>query len=143
MFETNDSAKVDNVFNAYGDDSHLWSNVLLTIHIPWFYIVINKRVDDDLVKRDMVLLSSLDELNEINAGDQGQVEQVYLVSPGNINKRDRWMMEPLKKVLSGLEPNINQPVNVYVVGDGRQYVDSGLGSKVEELREIKTVYVNS
>lgn len=143
MFETNKSAKVDNALNVYGDDNHLWSQVLLSIHTPWFYIVINNRVDEDLVKRNILLLSKLDELSKINAGAQGQVEQVYLVSPGHINKCDRWMMEPLERVLSGLEPHYDQSANVYVVGDGRQYVDSGLGSSAEELREMKTVYVNS
>ena len=71
-----------------------------------------------------------------------EVIEVSLVSPGHVNKTNQWKMEALEKVRIGQEPDLDheQEAIIFVLKNGRKYVDSGLGTPINKLVDITTVY---
>ena len=142
MFETNDFARMNNPLSLFGDDSHLWSHVSLRIHVPWFYVTYSMDYDDGSKRVNILFVSNINDLVSMNSETSIQVEQVYLVSPGHLNKSEEWLMEPIGEILVGLEPKHDQAVYIYIVKNGNRYIDSALGSKEAVLRDITTIYTN-
>ncbi|MFK5915562.1 MAG: hypothetical protein QM484_14440 [Woeseiaceae bacterium] len=143
MFETNDMAKINNPLSLHGDDANLWSHVTLRIHIPWFYIIYNMKYTDGTKRQDIILVTNINDLIGLINEKLIEIEQIYLVSPSHINKSNKWMMEPIEAIFVGLEPDHELYAHVYVVEKGSRYMDSGLGSKENELRDIQPLYMNS
>jgi len=142
MFETNNMSRMNNPLTLLGDDNYLWSNVSLRLHVPWFYVVYNIDYEDDSKNLEILFVSNIKELINMSNEIIVHIEQVYLVSPGHLNKCDKWMMEPIDKILEGSEPEYNQISHIYIVENGNRYIDSGFGSKEEKLINIKTLYAN-
>ena len=142
VFETNELSKVYNPFSTPENEEYLWTHVSLRLHIPWFYIIYNIELEEGGM-RNMLLVTSIDDLIEINKDTKINVEHIYLVSPEHMNKSKRWMMDPIKEILSGLDPEHEQSSYVYVLENGKRYVYSFMSSSEEELRNIKTIYTNA
>ena len=142
MFETNNTSRMHNPLSLLGDANHLWAHVSLRIHVPWFYVVFSMSYEDGSRKSDILFVSNIDDVIGMNHEPLIQLEEVYLVSPGHLNKSSKWLMEPLGKLLVGLEPEHDQYAHIYVVENGNRYLDSALGSKEEELRGINTLFSN-
>ena len=142
MFETNDMSRMNNPLTLLGDDNYLWSNVSLRLHVPWFYVVYSIDYEDDSKNLDILFVSNIKELINMSNEIIVHIDQVYLVSPGHLNKSDKWMMEPIDKIMEGSEPEYNQISHIYIVENGNRYIDSGFGSKEEKLINIKTLYAN-
>ncbi len=144
MFETNSLSKIVNPLARY-DESHLWSAVSLRIHLPWFYVVLSNGDIDGLKRVDMLFISNVNDLVDMNYAPSIQVLQAYLVSPGHLNESDKWKMEEISCIKSGLEPERDQLAYIYELENGHRYIESALGSKETDLRDINTIYaaVNS
>jgi len=142
MFETNDMAKMNNPLALLGDESYLWSHVSLRIHVPWFYVIFSMIYEDGSKKSDILFVSNIRDLVSMNNEAFIQIEQIYLVSPAHLNNTEKWMMEPIREIMVGLEPKHDQLAHVYIVENGNRYLDSALGSQEKELRDVKTVYEN-
>jgi len=139
MFETNSLSKIVNPLARF-DESHLWSAVSLRIHLPWFYVVLSNGDVDGLERVDMLFVSNVNDLIDMRRDLSVQVLQAYLVSPGHLNESDKWKMEEISHIKSGLEPERDQLAYVYELENGHRYIESALGSKEADLRDIDTIY---
>ena len=144
MFETNDMAKMQNpppglIGRAGG---HFWSHVTLKLEAPWFHIAFNVQASDGSKRQNVIFVTDIRDLVNINNDKLFEIEQVYLVSPERINKNGKWMMEPVSKILAGLEPEYDLSAYIYVLENGNRYMDSDLGTKEQQLKDVRPIYTS-
>lgn len=145
MFETNDIARLNNqppsLVNGVGEQ--FWSHVTLKLDAPWFHIAFNVQASDGSKRQNVIFVTDIGDLVDLNNDKLFEIEQVYLVSPGRINKHGKWMMEVVSNILAGLEPDYDLFSYIYVLENGDRYINSDLDSKEHELRDIQPIYINS
>jgi len=145
MFETNDMAKLNNPPPSLvsGVGGQFWSHVTLKLDAPWFHIAFNIQSSNGSIRQNVIFVTDIKDLVDLNNDKLFEIEQVYLVSPGHINKYGKWMMEPVSEILAGLEPEYDLLAYIYVLENGNRYMDSDLGTREQQLMDVKPIYINS
>jgi len=139
MFETHEDGEVS--MPELGDrGKHWWNFVQLSFHLPWFHVAYQTVAADSNVQ--VMFLPHIDQLIELSSNKEFKIIQVDLVSPGHVNDKGIWKMEPIKEILYAEEPNISheQTAFVYVVLNGDRYVFSMLSTAESELLNVRTVF---
>lgn len=65
-----------------------------------------------------------------------EVTHLMLVSPGQLNKSEKWVMEPLREIWRGQDPHHGGTVHVFSLQDGRHYVDAIHAVERDELHGL-------
>lgn len=125
MFETSISAEIS-CPPIFGLDLRLWSYVHLSLHIPWFHVEYEICDINDQYLRQILFLSDIEQLLNLQEEQGSMIVQVDLVSPACVNQQGCWKMEPLCEIWTGVEPKSGQESTVFVVKSGARYVDSNL-----------------
>jgi hypothetical protein len=121
-----------------GDGQHAWPYVTLRLPHSWFVVVYQDQ-EDGIKYRQTVLLDTFIQLLKIN--EIKTITEVHLVSPKYMNGQGRWMMSPLIEILEGIEPKTDgQKAHVYVVKNGKRYVESFMETLEENMLHIKTIF---
>jgi len=114
-FETPDYKKTD-------AEQRVWSFVEQELLLPWIYLQVSRRSGrEDYVS--MLMIYHAHELKEfIDAQSiRMRVEQVYLVTPPQVNGQIRWLMEPLMMAGIVADPQDGSHFIVYQVESGMKY----------------------
>lgn len=141
MFETADHAEipVPDPFRAQGE--RVWAYVEIALHVPWFCLVY--RVPDDEGGghlRRSIFLSEVRQLVEFQARGP-KIYEVQVVLPSHLTGARRWTMQPLAEVWEGVEPKAKgQKSYVYVLANGKRYLNSGLTENETDLIDRKRIY---
>lgn len=138
MFRTSQLAEIP-TSPLYGDEARLWAFVEQSLHTPWFYVTVAECQSGQAL-HTMLLVQEVFTLEALLARQNAslKVTEVQLVSPSHVNKSDRWLMEPLIKLVQiscqgaqGYE---------YCVKGGKWYADQAeealSGSESESRRII-------
>ena len=112
----------------------------MRLHTPWFYITYTIKYEDDSELRHILLVSQVNDLKQFKNDKDTHIDSVYLVSPSHLNKSPHWQMEPIQKILVGLEPECDQYRYIFILQNGNRYFDSGLCNKESELRSLTTLF---
>lgn len=107
-----------------GQDRDIWSYVHLTLSRPWFFATYSLNSPQGQVG-ETALLSSVEQVSQLLEGgsDSVEVQQLMLVSPGELNRAGSWQMEPLLEIWRGRLADSNDRVLMYRLADGRHYID--------------------
>lgn len=126
MFRTSDHARHPVLSALAGQGGHVWSYVNLTQDKVWFYASYQVRKSEMGTWPETILLSAVDQVRELCRGFDGVIENIelMLVSPGYVNQTDAWKMDPLHEIWCGQDPKHRNNIFVYVLSDGRRYIDS-------------------
>jgi hypothetical protein len=121
-----------------GKGKHAWPFVALNLNHPWFVVVYQEQ-EGGIRYRKTLLLDTCFPLLEIN--EQKTITEVHLVSPEHMNEEGRWMMSPLIEILEGIEPEADgQKARVYVVENGKRYVESSMDTLEENMLQLKSIF---
>jgi hypothetical protein len=103
-------------------DLRFWSLVEQDMISPWFYLQLVE-MRDDKAHRSMLLVQSTHHLeNVVNAQMvNAWIEQVQVVVPAHLNKKKRWVMEPLLEVSCVFDKKSSQWGYIYIVEGGGTY----------------------
>lgn len=139
MFRTVPQAEIplSELFSIDGERA--WSVVFKSLCLPWFYMTyLIDDTENDL--RQTVLISSTEQLLAFPLADKNfTVIEIQLVSPGWLNGKDQWMMEPLVEVWQAQEKESEQLVDIFVLNNRSRYTVGALGSAEGELLNPKLV----
>lgn len=117
MFCTHRSTLISNPELSH--ESAIWSCVEHCIQLPWFYIDVRRKDNDQPTVLQIMDPQIFLELLEQDTEDS-YVEFVQLVSPSQINGTDRWMMEELISLWHLYHPELGGS-ELYEVAGGKYY----------------------
>ena len=142
MFETYSHAKVVMPEELRSPDEQAWWYVKLSLHIPWFYVTCEIDYGNDEILNQMLLITQVKHLVDINKSKTIKIKEVDLVTPGQINGEGKWKMSPLSEIWIGGEPGIEhyQEASLFVLEDGKEYIDSALNTEKKNLLDLTRVF---
>jgi len=144
MFETLDIAEI-NLPDIFSDQGlRTWWYVQRQLHTPWFHVTYLEKYeegDEQLTLRSLVFFTQQQHLIQFAQSPDKIIEEIYIVTPDHINGSSHWQMELLKEIWEGSEPeHIDQISHIYRLDNGKEYVDSGLGSLAVNLLNKKCIF---
>lgn len=122
MFETTNAAELP-FSGVVSPDSRFWSQVQLSLSIPWFFCEyeitsgINKSI------RNVIFLTNIEQLLQLHQHPDLELLQVDLVSPEYINKKGRWLMQTIFEIWAWVDPKTCQKILMYIFQDGTRYLN--------------------
>lgn len=145
MFETVENAEIP-IPPVFGNKGlHFWSYVEMRLHMPWFYVAYRFDTEDGMTMHHMFLLSRVEQLQQAVQERGIEIEEVHIVLPRHMSKKQTWTMMPLAEVWEGVEPETEQPqaAYIYVLADRSRFVDSMLNTKEADLLNKELIYAAS
>jgi hypothetical protein len=140
MFETSTSAEIP-FPAAFGPNIRLWDCVHLNLHIPWFHIEYETMADDGLLLRQMLFITRVIQLLELQQMPDSKIIKVDLVSPAYLNNQENWQMESLSEIWTGIDSTTEQATQVYVLKSGVRYVKSGVPE--DALQDMQKIFIHN
>lgn len=141
MFLTLDQARLPFPVSSSGYSG--WESIEISMCFPFFMVKIGFFIESELVKKNL-FLSSVDQLQHLidmeKSGDI-VIANLYIMCPKHISGGDEWEMHKLAKLYRAVEPK--QPIqscHVFEISDGRKFVDSILGTGIDEIKESILLY---
>ncbi|WP_447747807.1 hypothetical protein [Pseudomonas nicosulfuronedens] len=122
MFKTRESMSVP-IMSVFSHEHSYWAMVERDAKTPWFHVTLRFRTDGHVVSR-IYLPDTVQLLLQLLEGDTESlfVDELQIVTPAKVNKRGKWLMEPLTKVELALGGDDDE-IFIYTTEDGRVYVD--------------------
>lgn len=117
MFRTHRSMLISDPAHSY--ENAIWSCVEHCIELPWFYISVRRKPDNQPVVMQIMDPQVFVELLNQDTKDL-YVDSVQLVSPPKINGTNTWMMEELVSFSHLYHPNLGGS-ELYEVASGKYY----------------------
>lgn len=143
MFETHDQAEIPIRPEFRDSGERLWSYVRTRLHVPWLHVVYGVTHEEDgetYTLRETVFLSEPELLEPLRQTPRLRIVSADLMTPGHVNGTGRWQLEPLCEVWQGTVPKMEGEVaHVYVLKDGRRYVEQAFDATEEELLDKRCV----
>lgn len=142
MFETYSNAKVVIPDGLRDPDEQAWWYVKLSLHIPWFYVTCDIDYGNNEVLTQMLLITQVKHLVGANKSKTFKIKHVDLVIPQQMNQEGNWKMSPLSEIWVGREPGIEhyQEAFIFVLENGKEYIDSGLHTERKDLLDITKIF---
>ncbi|MCG8910328.1 hypothetical protein [Pseudomonas sp. DP-17] len=122
MFKTHESMSVP-IMTTFSHEHSYWAMVERDSKTPWFYVTLRFRRDGHFVSR-IYMPDTVHLLLQLVDGDTESlfVDELQIVTPAKVNKRGKWLMEPLAKVELALGVDDDE-IFIYTTEDGQVYVD--------------------
>lgn len=141
MFRTSNHARHPVLSSFAGKGECVWTYVNLTQETVWFCATYENRASADCSWPETILLSTIEQVVELchDFSERVEVTQLMLVSPGQLNKSEKWIMEPLREIWRGQDPHHGDTVHVFALQDGRHYVDAIHAVERDKLQGLKCV----
>ena len=139
MFKTHQSAEI---FNPLATTSEkYWSYAEIDIQRPWFYVQYSSRFELEGY-RAMLLLSSVEQLQELSLNPVAKITEVNVITPAYINKSDNWKMSSLDKIKkgNGRLAGHDSPIYIYVLKDGTEILHSPVGGRITKKTKFEMVF---
>lgn len=142
MFETNDRNEIVIPFGLLEPGLHAWSCINLRLHVPWFHVVYRVTYIDGTELCFTTYILEREQLIELRQTKGIDLVETSLVSPGHLNGKQRWCMDPLAEIWKAIEPGIShgQEADIYVLSDGSRYVDSAFDTTEDNLLNAQLVF---
>ncbi|MFC5694884.1 hypothetical protein ACFPU0_04835 [Pseudomonas sp. GCM10022186] len=141
MFTTHHSHELG-FMRFFSEDRTYWRMVERNELTPWFHLTLCCFADGQtsthtVMPGDVSLFVDL--LNQPEG--PVQVVDVQVVTPERLNKKGRWLMEPLAKLELAKTPG-HEVAHIYTTVDGHAYYDLPDDTlKLEQLRDWRVLYV--
>lgn len=121
-----------------GHGCDVWTHITLTVDFPWYCLSYSRRPGATVGVTGTEFLSKPDQVAEFLSQTDSiiQVDQLLLVSPPRLNRTSHWQMELLAEVWRGRFKDSGFYVHVYILQDGRRYVDAPNPGDWRALKEM-------
>lgn len=141
VFRTSEHSRHPILSALSGRNEHVWSYVNLTHEKPWFYASYIVKKSETIIWPETILLSAVEQVKELFCGFRELLENrsLLLVSPDRVNQTGNWQMEPLKEIWSAFDPVHQDKVFVYVLANGRRYIDSNAPVDFPALQDCQCI----
>jgi hypothetical protein len=140
LFETLDRAEIDIPDALKDPGNRAWAYVFRRIHMPWFHVVFGVPSDMGGLQAQILFLTGVDQLVQLTEQRHGRILEVQMVLPRHASRAGRWTMVPLIEAWMATEPEVPQSAYVYVLANGRRYVESGLDTDESELVDRRRIF---
>lgn len=142
MFETADKAEIPIPEGLRADGERGWAYVEFPLHVPWFHVVYRLPLQEGGHLIRSLFLAQVSALVRF-CSQLVRVHEVQVVLPGRITGACRWTMEPLAEIWEGVEPReLGHPVCVYVLENGKRYIDSAFVKNEANLLDRQLIFKN-
>ncbi|MDD1141007.1 hypothetical protein M5G22_25890 [Pseudomonas sp. TNT2022 ID233] len=117
-----------------------WRYAELSFASIWLYVSIGY-VRSGLQRQCTLLMPELREFEQLlnDCGDALWIDDVMVVSPGDVNDSGAWMMERLVALEEAVDKQTGEFVYIYVLDNGRRYTESEL-IQSDELQDQRVLY---
>lgn len=136
MFRTHRSMLISSP--EHSTENAIWGCIEHCIQLPWFYITIQKKNDNETMALQIMDPELFVELLEQDS-DLSWVETVQLVSPPQMNGSGLWVMEELTEFSHVYHPDLGGS-ELYEVSNGRRYSMASL-DKIDSISNIKKTII--
>ena len=141
MFFTVDQARLP--FPISGSGLSGWDMVEVALAFPFFMVGVTAEQGGEK-KRNTFLIGSFRQLDGlIKSQEPGRlkVDFVNLICPQHISGGEPWEMHRVATLFQAREPEQTDHVcHVYESVEGRRFVDSLLGTSIDDLGELTTLH---
>lgn len=141
MFFTVDQARLP--FPISGSGLSGWDMMEMALAFPFFMVGVTAEQGGEK-KRNTFLIGSFRQLDGlIKSQEPGRlkVDFVNLICPQHISGGEPWEMHRLATLFQAREPEQTDHVcQVYESVEGRRFVDSFLGTSIDDLGELTTLH---
>ena len=125
------------------DQEYFWRNVRLSFFSPYFHVLMHPREWKDDVAGFTVMISDVNHLQLAKHQELSVIDEVKIVTPGDINQTGSWQMDDLVRVEAGYELHDGQKIRyalVYTTGNGQRMLHSTDATSEDELGELRTIF---
>lgn len=136
MFRTHRSMLISSP--EHSTENAIWSCIEHCIQLPWLYITVRKKDDNETVVLQIMDPELFVELLEQNS-DISWVETVQLVLPPQMNGSALWTMEELTQFSHVYHPDFGGS-ELYEVSNGRRYSMVDL-DKIDSNSDVKQTII--
>ncbi len=140
MFHTHENSEVKIIDAIAYNGEKTWWYVTKKLHVSWFHIICELTYEANEKFQEIYLIDQVEHLLDIEKNPAMNIIEVDLVSPSYMNGTKRWEMMPLAKIIEGKEPEYQQPVNIFVLANGKHYLESGAQYVEQEIIEPRTIF---
>lgn len=140
MFHTDESSEVKMIDDIACNGEKTWWYVTKKLHFSWFHVICEITYEINEKFQEIYLIDQVEHLLDIEKNPVMKIVEVDLVSPSYMNGTKRWEMAPLVKIIEGKEQEYQQTVNVFVLANGKHYLESGEQYKEQELIDPRTIF---
>lgn len=143
MFVTYVQAEVPLGLMANKPEIRHWRYAELSICCIWLYVSFSY-IRSGHQRQCTLLMPELREFEQLlnDQGDTLWIEDVMVVSPGDVNGSGAWMMERLGVLVEAINPNNGGFVYIYVLENGRRYTEAEM-IQSDKLRDERIIYQSS
>lgn len=130
------------VFMQFFDEHRrYWSLIERNERTPWFHLTLRCYVEGQPTTHTAMPGDVSQFVNLLNQPEGPvQVVDVQVVTPERLNKKGRWLMEPLAKLEMAKTPG-HEVAHIYTTVDGHTYYDLPDDAlKIEQLQDWKVLY---
>jgi len=123
----------------YKKGQKFWSSIMLEDNKALIQVTYHEPPDDEIPKT--AFLQGAEQLERLTNVDELELIEVNLLSPAWLNKKGKWLLDPLSKIFVGSEPGEHwHDVFIYELDNGQKYIESALETKEENVTQITCVF---
>ena len=112
MFFTTEFSRIKNPFLNAGE--HGWSQVELMLNAPWYFCSISERKNSEGFTTNLIL-NNINQVINLASESNIEVKEIYLISPGYVNKSNCWKMDKIFKILKSTNHELIKSNPVYKI----------------------------
>ncbi len=112
MFFTKDFSRIKNPFLDAGE--HGWSQVELMLNAPWYFCSISERKNNEGFTTNLIL-NNINQVLDLLSQSDIDVKEIYLISPGYVNKSNCWKMDKIFRILKSTNHEMKKTNPVYKI----------------------------
>lgn len=142
MFVTNNHHKHP-LSGILGDQQTIWHVVDVELQTPWFLIELEaapEKGENCGVMRTMLVARPNDviQVAQLCASGMPRLHSVAMMSADATDRPGGWTMHPMAALWDAVEPdNASMRAHIFEKVDGSYYVDSLLGTTLDDLRPLR------
>jgi len=140
LFVTNTAPNAPIAGSMHEDTLCKWNHVLLPAEIHLYVAVYKYTITQNMNILQTVMLNSIEQLLELQNDNKVQLNEVYLFSPGNLNKSTQWKLERLAEIKQGNIYDSEEIATILELKNGNQYIDAVIDIKENYVNNIKKVF---
>ncbi|MES2580513.1 MAG: hypothetical protein V4552_08200 [Pseudomonadota bacterium] len=140
MIETFQQAEIPFIFDA--DGAKLWSFAHMNLIIPWFFVHYVINVEGQIVSCQ-IMLFNIGQIEQLIIDPTISIKAIYLISPGYLNQTNKWSMDLIKSLSTGIDEKsfLEQSVTRYELANYKFYYYPEITSQAS-FKKIADIYVH-
>lgn len=141
VFFTNDQARL--AFIVADEGVSGWEIVEVPLRLPFFLVDVTAEHDGESVTKTFLVGSQREicDLAESHAESNLKIDAIHVICPESVAKGADWEMHRMAKIYRADEPmHSQQSCYVYESVDGKKFIDSLMGTTIDDLNQLTELH---